>query len=67
MWKPNTILSRSNTPIYLAMQLRGLSAYSVDNEAVLKSLRPGDDIRAVVYPNENTLHNIRVVYRRHAK
>jgi len=47
--------------------VQGTSAYSVDTEEVLKSLHPGDDIRATVYPSEDTLHNVRVVYRRHAK
>jgi hypothetical protein len=42
---------------------RGTSEYSVENEAVLRKLRPGDDIRATVYPNDSTLHSIRVVYR----
>ena len=46
---------------------QGTSEYSVDNETALKQLRPGDDIRATVYPNDRTLHNIRVVYRRRAK
>lgn len=46
--------------------VHGTSRYSVENAAVLKSLHPGDDIRATVYPNDYTLHNIRIVYR-HAK
>ena len=46
---------------------QGTSEYSVDNEVVLKNLGPGDDIRATVYANDHTLHNIRVVYRRRAK
>lgn len=46
---------------------QGTSEYSVDNETALKQLRPGDDIRATVYPNDRTLHNIRVVYRPRAK
>lgn len=45
----------------------GTLDYSIDDEAVLKRLRPGDDIRATVYPGDRTLHNIRVVYRRRAK
>ena len=46
---------------------QGTSEYSVDNEATFKQLRPGDDIRATVYPGDRTLHNIRIVYRRSAK
>ena len=46
---------------------QGTSDYSVDDEPVLKGLRPGDDIRATVYPNDGTLHNVRVVYRRREK
>jgi len=45
----------------------GTSEYSIDDEAVLKKLRPGDDIRARVYPGDRTLHNIRSVYRRSTK
>jgi Cu/Ag efflux protein CusF len=46
---------------------QGTSEYSIDDEAVLKKLRPGDDIRATVYPGDRTLHNMRIVYRRSAK
>lgn len=48
-------------------EAQGTSDYLVDNEAALNRLRPGDDIRATVYPNDRTLHNIRVVYRHRAK
>jgi Cu/Ag efflux protein CusF len=37
--------------------------FSVDESAVLSRLRPADDIRATVYPNDLTLHQIHVVYR----
>ena len=40
---------------------RGVADYSVDNESILKQLQSGDDIRATVYPNEDTLHGIRIV------
>jgi Cu/Ag efflux protein CusF len=45
----------------------GTSEYSVDEEASLKGLQPGGDIRAIVYPNDLTLHQIHVVYRRAGK
>jgi Cu/Ag efflux protein CusF len=41
--------------------------YSTEEEAVLKRLQPGDDIRATVYPNDLTLHRIQIVYRPGAK
>lgn len=37
--------------------------HSTEEEAVLKRLQPGDYIRATVYPNDLTLHRIRIVYR----
>jgi Cu/Ag efflux protein CusF len=37
--------------------------HSIDEEAALKRLRPGDDIRATVYPNDLTLHHVQIVYR----
>ena len=40
---------------------RRVADYSVDNESILKQLQSGDDIRATVYPNEDTLHGIRIV------
>ncbi len=43
---------------------RGMGNYRVDDEAILGRLRPGDDISATVFPNDQTLHKIRVVYRR---
>ena len=42
----------------------GTTEYSVDEESSLHRLRPGDDIGATVYPNDLTLHQIRVIYRR---
>jgi hypothetical protein len=48
-------------------EAQGTSDYYVDNKAVLNRLHPGDDIRATVYPNDRTLYNLRVVYRRRAK
>jgi hypothetical protein len=56
------IIKHARIPGYA---VHGTSAYSVDNDEVLKNLHPDDDIRATVYPNEDTLHNVRVVYRRH--
>ena len=41
----------------------GTTEHPVDEEAALKRLRPGDDIRATVYANDLTLHHIQVVYR----
>lgn len=38
--------------------------YSTEEDAVLKRLQPGDDIRATVHPNDLTLHQVQVVYRR---
>ena len=40
---------------------QGVDDYSVDNETILKQLQSGDDIRATVYPNDNTLYGIRIV------
>lgn len=40
---------------------QGVDDYSVDNETILKQLQSGDDIRATVYPNDGTLHGIRIV------
>jgi Cu/Ag efflux protein CusF len=37
--------------------------HSTEEEAILKRLQPGDYIRATVYPNDLTLHRIRIVYR----
>jgi Cu/Ag efflux protein CusF len=37
--------------------------FSVDEPGVLNRLRPADNIRATVYPNDLTLHQIHVVYR----
>jgi Cu/Ag efflux protein CusF len=45
----------------------GTTEYSTEEEAVLKRLQPGDDIRATVYPNDLTLHRIQIVYRPGAK
>jgi Cu/Ag efflux protein CusF len=41
----------------------GTTEHPLDEEAALKRLRPGDDIRAMVYANDLTLHHIQVVYR----
>ena len=41
----------------------GTTLHPVDQESVLERLRVGDDIRATVYANDLTLHNIRIVYR----
>jgi hypothetical protein len=43
---------------------RGVGVYKVDDETVLGHLRPGDDISATVFPNDQTLYKIHVVYRR---
>ena len=43
---------------------RGIGVYKVDDETVLGRLRPGDDISATVFPNDQTLYKIHVVYRR---
>jgi hypothetical protein len=43
---------------------RGIGVYKVDDETVLARLRPGDDISATVFPNDQTLYKIHVVYRR---
>jgi Cu/Ag efflux protein CusF len=40
---------------------KGVTDYSVDSEAILKQLQSGDDIRATVYPNDDTLHGIWIV------
>jgi Cu/Ag efflux protein CusF len=37
--------------------------HSTEGEDILKRLQPGDYIRATVYPNDLTLHRIRIVYR----
>jgi Cu/Ag efflux protein CusF len=37
--------------------------FSVHEAAVLQQLRPDDNIRAIVYPNDLTLYQIHVVYR----
>jgi Cu/Ag efflux protein CusF len=36
-------------------------AYAVDNEEVLKSLKPGDQIIAKVYDGDYVLHEVKVV------
>src|SRR5437016_3148492 len=41
--------------------------YSVDEEGVLKALHTGDDFRAIVYPNDLTLHQVKVVARNSEK
>ena len=41
----------------------GATEHRVDEAVVLDRLRPGDDIRAIVYPNDLTLYRIHVVYR----
>jgi len=42
----------------------GTTEHPVDGEPAAIHLQPGDDIRATVYPNDLTLHDIHVVYRR---
>jgi Cu/Ag efflux protein CusF len=42
---------------------RGIFDYSVADESILKRLRPGDDIRATVYPKDRTLYDLKIVYR----
>ena len=37
--------------------------YSIDEENILKALHSGDDIRAIVYPDDLTLHAVQVVFR----
>ena len=46
---------------------RGISEFTIGNEVALSSLHSGDDIRATVHPNDRTLYNIRVVYRRRGR
>ena len=41
-----------------------ITEYSIPDEAVLKRLEPGDDIRATVHPNDLTLYHVQIVYRR---
>jgi len=41
-----------------------ITEYSIPEEAVLKRLKPGDDIRATVHPNDLTLYHVQIVYRR---
>jgi Cu/Ag efflux protein CusF len=41
----------------------GTTLHLVNQESVLERLKVGDDIRATVYANDLTLHNIRIVYR----
>ena len=53
-------VKHGNIPGYMDS---GTTEYSTDEEAVLKRLQPGDDIRATVYPNDLTLHHIQIVYR----
>ena len=54
------IVSHSSIPGYMdAMTMD----YSVDEEGVLKTLHSGDDFRAVVYPDDLTLHQVQVVAR----
>ncbi len=60
----NATIKHGDIPGYASP---GTSDYSVDREAALNKLHPGDDIRATVYPGDRTLHNIRVVYRRRPK
>jgi Cu/Ag efflux protein CusF len=36
-------------------------SYAVDKEAVLKEVKPGDQITATVYDGDFSLHNVRVV------
>jgi len=36
-------------------------AYSIDDEAVLKRLAPGDDIVATAYAGDTQLHKVRIV------
>jgi Cu/Ag efflux protein CusF len=36
-------------------------AYGVDNPAVIKTLKTGDQIEATVYEGDYTLHNVKVV------
>ena len=43
--------------------LRGTDIYSVANESIITRLRPGDDIRAIVYPNDDTLYKVEIVNR----
>ena len=46
---------------------QGISEYSIGDEAVLKRLQAGDDIRATVDAANRTLYDIRVIYRPHKK
>src|SRR5580692_8195202 len=41
--------------------------YSTDEDAILKRVQPGDDIRATIHPDDLTLHNLQIVYRRTQK
>jgi Cu/Ag efflux protein CusF len=53
-------VKHGNVPGYVES---GTTEYSTEGEVVLKRLRPGDNIRATVYPNDLTLHRIQIVYR----
>lgn len=44
---------------------RGVDEYSVAGEEVLEKLRPGDDIKATVHPDERVLYNVVIVFRDH--
>lgn len=35
--------------------------YKVDNPAILKKVKPGDQIMATVYEGDMTLHNVRIM------
>ncbi len=37
--------------------------YPVDNDAILKQLKPADEITATVYVGDPTLHDVRIVKR----
>jgi Cu/Ag efflux protein CusF len=51
-------VKHGNIPGYMDAMTMG---YSIEEEATLKKLAPGDDIVAVVYAGEAQLHNVRVV------
>src|ERR1700730_12196289 len=53
-------VKHGNIPGYVES---GTTEYSTEEEHVLKRLRPGDNIRATVYPNDLTLHHLQIVYR----
>ena len=51
-------VKHGNIPGYMDAMTMG---YSIEEEAILKKIAPGDDIVATVYAGEAQLHDVRVV------